>query len=284
MKKLLCFAVLIAMAACFCACGNVADIPVATAEPALSVAEESAKTMATETLPNLEPAEKDAVIIGRFAWREESFSDQRGEGIEILSYAVQFPTVEVVDHEDVSATINAVLSRACEKYFPSEEGSSTEMDAQTMLLTEAEDNFMYHAGTGEPVNLNFSLERSAKIVCADNDHIAVEFTNYTVTNEETTETEMYVFSTKTGELLDGAPVVVKDSTDFSELECVPLADFNGDGDILDLIILEPDGGDYLYGPAEGKTAYNVCIEDYWFCNLMENSFVQIRTKSLTSQS
>ena len=266
------------MLAVLCACGNVAEIPVPTEAPAAEIqAEQPAFDAGAE-----ETAADNIfyTVIARFKTEFSTFSDPKGYGVEILEYSIETPEIEVVGNPDAAKAINSKIEEINSAYRPAQEGGSIQMDRQTEMLTLAEDNYMYYeSGTAEPLNLKFTFSRTAEIARADADYILVKYTNSIVMNDNSTEEEFYAFNTQTGELdetYSGSTEVLKEK---GSLQAIPIEEFSGSGEIIDLILIDEDGGDYLYGPEPGAVAENVLIEGYWYCNKMADAYVQIRVKS-----
>lgn len=274
MKKLISVVLLAAALTLLCACGNVAEIPVATAAPEQTAAEEL--TGVTESAGD----EDFTVFIARFSTETESFSDPAGDGVEILSYSVCTPSVEIIGNESASEAVNASIAELNAAYFRNEEGGGTEMDRETEMLSMAEDNYAYYkSGSAENLSVKFTFSRNAEIVSADGKSFVLKFTNVIEANGTDTEEEYYLFDTATGAMKEAAAEDVVSNVEPCTLDRIPLNESDSSGEILDLLIIDENGEDFLYGPEKNEVAYNVDIASRWFCNRMENNYVQVREKA-----
>lgn len=279
MKKITALILVFIMAVSLCACGNVAEIPVPTEPPKVESEAEQPTADIAESTP--EEVKTDYTVIARFKTDFSVFSDPKGDGVEILEYSVETPEIEVVGNAESTKAINSRIAEINASYYPGEEGGSLQMDRQTEMLSLAEDNYMYYesGAAGDELNLKFTFTRTAEIARADADFILLKYTNSIVMNDSSTEEEFYAFNTQTGELdenYSGSTEVLKET---GTLQAIPIDEFSGSGEIIDLILIDEDGDDYLYGPEPGTSAENVLVDGYWYCNKMTDSYVQIRVKS-----
>ena len=273
MRKILIVFTILILLISLSACGlNAISIPpIPTATPYI------APTVVPTATPEPEiiaAGLEHTIIINIQDNRPDDYMDPIYGTSPILTFRYQTPIVYIEGLDSSSEQINACLKSLDSKYFSSDGESGTEMDKYTELATLATDNY------SEENPIEFKFSRMANIERADDSLICIKFTNTTYTfGNESEEVEYHYFDTVSGLELE-ENIALSESypeAEKNEAGLLEITNENSSGkEIIDLVTVDNSEND-LYLDCSG-IIYDLHIGDEWYCNVLNNSAVQLRAK------
>ena len=240
-------------------------------------------------------------VIVRFETVSDLFYDPEEQTTAILSYTCERPYALIDSNPEAAEAINSTLDGYYAKYLPASEGLSTEIDTETYMLSLAEDYYaVYSNSTADVLSYLFTFSHRAYVTRCDDSVIVFSFSDYMKdTENSSTESEMFVFDSKTGERLDSEGYLASPASFYPEpvltgsgyYSIVPAEQFASDPasettGVIDLLEADADGNDY-YLDVSGKlydvrfsrvVYYDRCYEkeQLWYCNIMDNEALQLK--------
>lgn len=261
------------------------DEPQATAEAIEKVPDASSETASQD---------KSQIIVNIKSYEYECKDPESGI-YTILSYYVEDPVVYIDGKDNVAECINACLKGINSEFIPSSDAVGVTMDYFTYLQSVAEDNYMLKKEAGADLTLATSFTRMVKADFVSEDAVAISFVNIddskTGINDSYSE-ELHYFRLDTGEEIEkenvSAPSVPSsDCSGTVSIICIDDSSSEFDRPVIDYISVNDDGESFLInvngtienikiskvGLIEGKF---VDYSDYWFCNYLTDSVIQIK--------
>lgn len=262
----LCISALLLLGACGLSNISVPPLPTATPIPQYTAAP-------TPTpVPEIIPAGLENRVTIRIEDMDIVANDPVYGSIPILNFRYQLPHISIDNNDAAAEQINNTLSELNKQYISIDGDVSINMDKYNEMLSLATDSY------DEENQFDFKFFRKADIVRADDNIIIISFTNTTIQfGNETVEEETHYFDSSTGvelsaELVTADAYPKADRIEKGELLIVDAVD--GQYDVVDLVQIDEEGQDYIINC--NGIVYDLNIGDDWYCNILNNSAVQIK--------
>ena len=211
----------------------------------------------------------------------------------ILSYYVENPKVYIEGNDAASEKINAAIAEINSPYIPNEQAVGTEMDYFTFLQSMAEDSYLLKRESGADLSMQSTFTRMVKLIRADDDVISIEFSNMSDVVEREESTEVYYFSTSSGDKITeeeadsilqpqiecSGSVNIYKMTDEPEAVAVPVNDLvniNDEGDSY-LIFVDGKIENIKFSKVGYLDGVFLDVSDLWYCNAMTDCALQLKT-------
>lgn len=282
MKRYLSLFLCLLMAFSLCAC--ISDIKNVEMPPMPTSTPEPVATAEVIITPAPEATINTRILVYTEHENSKHYDPMNGT-IEILDFKCATPRVFIDGNQEASDKINAFL-RDKEKFnYYSTEEVGTVLDKRNEILSNAEEYFNLYIEEANDyvIDFGFDFERKFEVLRADDSVIGFKFTDRTWQfNNETIEESEFYFDTSTGEEIDRYVVSEEDyaAADKNGTGALSVVDLSGaDSSKYEIIDMIDSGAeeamDYLIS-SEG-IVYDVIIGDSWYCNILNNQAVQLRT-------
>lgn len=208
----------------------------------------------------------------------------------ILSFYVQTPHVYIENNELVSSRINSYFETNNQKYFSNTSELSTTLNYESIIQSEALDNYSYCIATNSNVDFNFLFERIVNVNQNDNS-LVFSFTDTSSTNEIITNTQLIAFDLINGEIIDFEKLDKDKSNHLEssfEISIENIIDNKSLNNIIDLVEIDDDGDDYLIsidGTVYNFKIYNSqlyenndLIKLVWYSNYLDYCSIQVKSE------